>query len=534
MAALPTDRLTADLVHIYTEGERELEGLVAQAVASGALGTARYRNQQLAAVREVLRHINQQGVGAATSMVGSSYALGVKAVERSLRLPRTQFAGIHPEAVNVIADNIANRLNAATLNVGRKVEDAFRSEGLAHTARGLIAGSARREVSTSLAQGIADRGVRAFTAANGAEWQLGTYAQMVARTTTREAVTHGTANRLLEEGQDVVTISSHAEPCPICEPYDGETYSMTGATAGLDVLDELPPFHPNCEHVLGPGEQNFEAAHAALRSASTLEEAEKSVGIGANLATPPTVREAIQGAAQARAALRSSLRPPAPRAAPAAPASSGGTVQAAERVDFGPGAKTTHRPAIEEQLRHIDKVHGTPDAMPRVEVRVAGMGRGTLGSYQATGTLAGIRENIIRLSRAHLDPIPEAQAHEYGHFLDLHNFGRGPDMSKVIGKQYASAYEPELAGWRDAVKASPEYEALASSVDPGYLRSWRELFARAYEQYIADRAGVPELAAKHRRHAALPGYAGVYWSEESFKPIAEALDAFFELRGMKT
>jgi hypothetical protein len=87
---------------------------------------------------------------------------------------------------------------------------------------------------------------------------------MVVRTTTREAATHGTINRLLERGDDLITISEHPDPAEVCVPYAGQTFSLSGQTDGYDVIDQLPPFHPNCRHVATPASENLDAFEAAL------------------------------------------------------------------------------------------------------------------------------------------------------------------------------------------------------------------------------------------------------------------------------
>jgi hypothetical protein len=86
---------------------------------------------------------------------------------------------------------------------------------------------------------LIDERAGAFVDRAGRKWSLKSYTQMVARTTTREAVSMGTANRLLENGHDLVTISEHGNVEDECSDYEGKTFSMTGATEGYDVLDHV-------------------------------------------------------------------------------------------------------------------------------------------------------------------------------------------------------------------------------------------------------------------------------------------------------
>ena len=81
-----------------------------------------------------------------------------------------------------------------------------------------------------------------------------TYTEMVARTTTMECHLQGTANRLAEQGHDLVKVSSHRGACPLCIPWQGEILSITGKTEGYPTLEEAKTaglFHPRCRHAYG-------------------------------------------------------------------------------------------------------------------------------------------------------------------------------------------------------------------------------------------------------------------------------------------
>jgi hypothetical protein len=179
-----------------------------------------------------------------------------------------QFTGPHPLAAQALAENMVTRFESARVLVGRRANDAFRRVGLEVVGEGVAGGQTRREVSKELRQRLVREGVTdattGFVDRRGARWQLDTYTEMVARTTTREAMSAGTQNRMAELGEDLVTISSHAGACEICLPFDGNTYSISGRTPGYDVLPEWPPFHPNCLHVATPAAANLDALEREL------------------------------------------------------------------------------------------------------------------------------------------------------------------------------------------------------------------------------------------------------------------------------
>jgi hypothetical protein len=104
--------------------------------------------------------------------------------------------------------------------------------------------------------------VKGFTDKGGKRWDLAVYARMCARTVAAQAMSEATINRLLDEGEDLVQVSSHPHPEDSCSPYEGRVYSISGKSRRYPKLREMPPFHPNCRHRLRP----FRKAPAARRN----------------------------------------------------------------------------------------------------------------------------------------------------------------------------------------------------------------------------------------------------------------------------
>lgn len=305
-----TDAVVAELVGLYDRAQPRLAQLVDAGLRRGLdperLGTgeqrpgdatAAYRarqQQQAALILEQLRAQTRAGVPV---VVGRAYSAAVLATDTAVGPTSIAgtFGGIHVGAVEVIARNLTSRITdaidttdrniravferadrierAGTLDVpaqiiGRRINDPYRNRALEAVGQGLIGGDTRRQVSAALAKSLVDNGVTdaltGFVDRSGRRWQLQTYTRMVARTTTREAVTVATKNRLVEGGRDLVTISSHSHPADECTPYDGQTFSLTGATPGYPILDEEPPFHPNCAHVMTPAGADLDAWEAEL------------------------------------------------------------------------------------------------------------------------------------------------------------------------------------------------------------------------------------------------------------------------------
>lgn len=308
-----TDPLVSDLVALYANASARLELIVSDALRRGldperhgqpnavrGDATAAYRARALAQARAVLAELDGAAGQAGPVIVRKAYRGGLVAVDRTvgdgLEL-RGRFGGGHQRAAAVIASNMTDSLAAAATRigtniedvfaranaldrgenltdvsfVGRRVDDPWRKAALRTVGEGVIAGDTRAQVSAQLARRLVTEGttdaLTGFIDKAGRRWPLHTYTAMVARTTTREAMTTGTGSRLREGGLDLVTISSHPHAADDCTPYDGRTFSLDGKADGYDVLDEEPPFHPNCVHVMTPAGVNLDEFERELGDA---------------------------------------------------------------------------------------------------------------------------------------------------------------------------------------------------------------------------------------------------------------------------
>jgi len=122
-------------------------------------------------------------------------------------------------------------------------------------AQATLQGQGRRELSKDIARRLIDEYGDKPIRVGARNYAADTYAELVARTKTREASTAGTINRVIESGQDLVMVTSHGAK-DACGFYEGKVFSVSGTSEKYPGLNELPnggpPFHPNCIHVLAP------------------------------------------------------------------------------------------------------------------------------------------------------------------------------------------------------------------------------------------------------------------------------------------
>ncbi|MHA1302141.1 MAG: phage minor capsid protein [Candidatus Heimdallarchaeaceae archaeon] len=93
---------------------------------------------------------------------------------------------------------------------------------------------------------------RHFVQAGKYKYRPHYYAEMIARTKFHQAHSQATLVQAQNYGTDLVEISSHNTTTPICIPFEGNIYSIRGKHPVFPPLMDVPPFHPNCLHLMYP------------------------------------------------------------------------------------------------------------------------------------------------------------------------------------------------------------------------------------------------------------------------------------------
>jgi len=192
--------------------------------------------------------------------VGIRFAdLGIRNIRRAginlRRREREVFSQVHREAVAAIVEEMLRTTDYALAQIGRRADDLFRRIGVEEVAKGVVEGKARIEVSRRIKERLLREGRPVFLDRRGRPWDLDRYSEMVARTTTREAMTQGTINRLREHGIQLAQVSAH-HAADFCIYYENVIVSIGPEPhpvhPPISAIGGGPPFHPNCVHVLTP------------------------------------------------------------------------------------------------------------------------------------------------------------------------------------------------------------------------------------------------------------------------------------------
>ena len=91
----------------------------------------------------------------------------------------------------------------------------------------------RTEAVRAVIEEMSDKGIPAFIDASGREWSPEAYVNMDIRNTVKNAANAAQFASIEELGQDVVLVSSHAGARPLCAPYQGKLYSLSGKSGTI-------------------------------------------------------------------------------------------------------------------------------------------------------------------------------------------------------------------------------------------------------------------------------------------------------------
>lgn len=166
---------------------------------------------------------------------------------------RIGFGGVHSATAEVLTNRLIAHYEEIDNVVLTTTRRQFRRANLeAITQKALGSGVADESLRDALLRQYTENSLTGFVDSAGRTWKMESYAEMVSRTTTREAVTTAAAVETLERGFDLVAVIGESvfDGSP-CIPFEGQELSLTGKTEGKTTLEDAMAeglFHPNCIH----------------------------------------------------------------------------------------------------------------------------------------------------------------------------------------------------------------------------------------------------------------------------------------------
>lgn len=191
-----------------------------------------------------------------------AYELSVNILRRAGLKPQGPIPGSGRIIDALISDTVKKFQVASQGGIGevgtlfREVQTSLIREDQinAAIAEGILTDSTPQRIQSNLEKLLRDRLINKeqIVVAGTKHYKPEYYAELLARTRTRDAQSSAAIQSSLQYGVDLVQVSDHNTTTPICMKYEGQIYSISGNTPGYPRLGEIAPFHPNCLHVMLP------------------------------------------------------------------------------------------------------------------------------------------------------------------------------------------------------------------------------------------------------------------------------------------
>lgn len=255
-----------DLIGLYEKAYKDVVITIIGASEAGKINKARTMATIRAQLTElgvnvdewVKKEIPQYYLDGANHALQDLKALGVEISGPKGLVPinKAAIASLTDETSLAFAQGLTGVARNAQVILG----NAYRQQLNFIIADGSLKGDALKTVASNVKTKIEDSGLTAIKDRAGRDWSFDRYAEMLVRTKAVESRNAGLADKMLQNGYDLVQVSDHSSDHQACADWEGEILSITGNTPGYPTTDDAEAsglMHPNCEHAYNPIEPDL-------------------------------------------------------------------------------------------------------------------------------------------------------------------------------------------------------------------------------------------------------------------------------------
>lgn len=221
--------------------------------------STKFRESILKSIRAEIDSLDKYAAEFVKKQIPASYQAGANATYTAFRAANVPIASmvLNNAVIQVLQSAAFSMFTEAHAHVGRVINDQIRQSSVEAIAEKLTLGDTIKQTQNKLLSRLSESGITAITDKNGRQINLTSYAETVARSTTREATNTAIMETVNKAGYDLVQINSIGTTCEICAALEGRVYSMGGKNPKYPPLDKAlgngyANIHPNCRHNLIP------------------------------------------------------------------------------------------------------------------------------------------------------------------------------------------------------------------------------------------------------------------------------------------
>lgn len=192
---------------------------------------AKYSGRTIKEIEEIFKKAKKIG----TEIDEEILEQGVKAGILNEVNPLTEEPIIR-EALNNAIDNTLTTFNRVNNSLLASAGNEYK-EIVNYVSTSVLSGT--KTVNVAMQESVtklANKGLVAFTARNGAEWSPEAYTKMVIRTNFTNTINQVQEERMRLYGNDYVEISRHIGARPLCSEDQGQVFSLSGNTTPIEDL----------------------------------------------------------------------------------------------------------------------------------------------------------------------------------------------------------------------------------------------------------------------------------------------------------
>lgn len=218
----------------------------------------RYKNSvyQMHNKIKALKSVTEQATMTATKLINTN---GARQIVQALysdavsRFAAGAFSG-QQTMKSLIRETQQVLVNESFIN--KTIAESF-EEGNVRKAKAVL----NTEFQKKLVNSVVDK---KYIVINGRRYNPNSYSELLLRTKFHEAHSQAAKATSMNYGTDLVIISSHNTTTEICLPFEGKVFSISGKDNRFPLLQEEPPFHPNCLHLMYPQFESGMEAQGSL------------------------------------------------------------------------------------------------------------------------------------------------------------------------------------------------------------------------------------------------------------------------------
>lgn len=217
----------------------------------------------------------------------------------------------------------------------------------------------------------------------------------------------------------------------------------------------------------------------------------------------------------------------------------GAFVKSADAMPMHPGCGCTLEPVLGKARKRRDepvvpRVAGVDEAQRAVSavVRVGELAVEALDeSDSATARFIADRRAVAVHPDNGVPTNANAVTHEYGHYVDR-LLGGGDEYLTETTAGDAIYQTLKNTGTMKAVREDAFEILKGDTVTRNYFLQGKEMFARAFHQYVATKTRDPHLLAELEHVRGDRFLSFQFWPDDEFAPIERAFDELFRERGI--